>query len=134
MEHAGIDPLVEEASKKAAIAWLAGRPVWCLWREGALYVVHGTGEQPAPALAASLAAPVPSVAPVSTVDVSVRGDHGGTVAVWTADVTRVEPGSPEWDDVVPALAAKRLNGSGSAEETAARWATQATVSRLTPVG
>jgi hypothetical protein len=119
-----VDPLVEEATKKAAIAWLDGQPVWCLWREGALYVVHGPGEQPAPALSPS----------PSTVDVALRGDHGGRIVVWPASVTRVEPGSAEWDDVVPALAAKRLNGSGTPEETAARWAVSATVSRLAPAG
>jgi hypothetical protein len=122
MDRGQGDPLVEEATKKAAVAWLSGQPVWCLWRDGSLYVVHGPGEQPAPALA------------LSTVDVAVRGDHGGVIVTWPASVTHVEPGSPEWDDVVPALAAKRLNGTGTAEETAARWARTATVSRLTPAG
>ena len=40
-------PLVTEAMKKAAIAWLdvgAGPPyaVWCLWIDDALYVVSGS--------------------------------------------------------------------------------------------
>ena len=43
--------------KRAAVAWLTvpGQPgpypVWCLWLDGALYVVSGPGEQPAPGLA-----------------------------------------------------------------------------------
>jgi len=111
-----VDALIEEASKKAAVAWLDGQAVWCLWHGGTLYVVHGPGEQPAPALA------------LSTVDVTVRGDHGGAIVTWSAEVDRVGPGTPEWDEVVPLLAAKRLNGSASP----ARWAGGATVSRLSP--
>jgi hypothetical protein len=110
--------------RKAEIAWLGdpGRPVWCLWRDGALFVVHGPGEQPAPALA------------LSTVDITVRGDHGGAILRWTASVGRVEPGSDEWDAVVPALAAKRLNAPGTVAETVARWAAECVVSRLSPTG
>lgn len=111
-----MDALIEEASKKAAVAWLDGRAVWCLWHNGALYVVHGPGEQPAPALA------------LSTVDVTVRGDHGGAIVTWPASVDRVQPGTAEWDEVVPLLAAKRLNGSASPD----RWARDCTVSRLSP--
>lgn len=114
--------LLDAAMKKAAVAWLGrpGHPVWCLWQDGALYVVHGPGEQPARALG------------LSTVDVTVRGDHGGAILTWPAAVERVEPGTGEWDRVVPALAAKRLNASGTAEEVAARWAATCVVSRLTP--
>src|SRR6266511_254217 len=47
-----VEPLVEEAMKKAAIAWVSAAgheqvAVWCLWHEGALFVVSGPGEQPA---------------------------------------------------------------------------------------
>jgi hypothetical protein len=121
-------PLVEEAMKKAAIVWLAtagGRPygVWCLWVDRALYVVSGPGEQPAPGLAETPEALV-----------TVRGDHGGRILTWPAEVRRVEPGSEEWGTVVPQLAGKRLNVSGTAEETVARWAAECVVSRLTPAG
>jgi len=121
-------PLVDEAMKKAAIAWLAvgsGRPygVWCLWIDDALYVVSGPGEQPAPGLADTDAA-----------EVTARGDHGGRVLTWPARVSRVEPGSELWDTVVPQLAGKRLNASGTAEETGARWAAGCVVSQLTPAG
>jgi hypothetical protein len=118
-------PLVGEAMKKAAIAWLtvAGHrpyPVWCLWLDGALHVVSGPGEQPAPGLAQA-----------ATAEVSARGDHGGHIVTWPATVRAVRPGTEEWDAVVPQLAGKRLNGPG-AEALAERWAADGVVSRLTP--
>jgi hypothetical protein len=121
-------PLVDEVMKKVAVAWLTvdDRPaygVWCLAVEGALYVVSGTGEQPAPGLAtASLAA------------VTARGDHGGRIVTWPVTVTRVLPKTDEWDTVTPLLAAKRLNSPKNAEATIARWATECAVSRLAPSG
>ncbi len=123
-----MDPLVEEAMKKAAIVWLTvadARPygVWCLWLDGALYVVSGPGEQPAPGLAEATGALV-----------TARGDHGGRIVSWPAAVTRLAPGTPGWDAAVPQLAGKRLNASGTAEETAARWAAGCVVSRLEPAG
>ena len=113
--------------KKAAIAWLtvAERPpypVWCLWVDGALYLVSGADEQPTPGLDAA-----------DTAVVSVRGDHGGRIVSWPAAVERVDPGSEQWTSVVPQLAGKRLNSAG-AEELAARWAASSTVWRLTPTG
>jgi hypothetical protein len=118
-------PLVLEAMKKAAVAWLrAGdQPeyaVWCLWSDDALYVVSGPGEQPAPGLAGA-----------STVDVSARGDHGGRIVTWRANVERVEPETPAWEATVPALAGKRLNAE-NAEQMAQRWARECVVSRLVP--
>jgi hypothetical protein len=121
-------PLVDEAMKKAAVAWLQvgtarPYPVWCLWLDGALYVVSGPDEQPAPGLAEA-----------ATVAVTVRGDHGGQILSWPATVRPVEPGSEEWDKTAPQLAGKRLNASGTADETVARWAASCVVSRLTPSG
>jgi hypothetical protein len=130
-------PLVDEAMKKAAIVWLtipgqasrpagstAGQPVWCLWIEGALCVVSGPGEQPAPGLADA-----------RTALVSVRGDHGGRILTWPASVSRVAPDAPEWAGIAGQLAAKRLNAPGTTDETVARWAADGcVVSRLTPVG
>ncbi|SRR6266508_872282 len=120
-------PLLDEAMKKAAVAWVAvgGRPygVWCLWVDDALYVVSGPGEQSAPGLAEA-----------STALVSVRGGHGGRILTWPARVSRVEPGGEEWGKVIPQLAGKRLNASGTAEETSARWAAECVVSRLAPAG
>jgi hypothetical protein len=120
-------PLVEEAMKKAAVAWIAvgGRapvPIWCLWFEGALYAVGGPGEQPAAGLIGA-----------HTAAVTARGDHGGRIITWPARVERVRPGTGTWDAVVPQLAAKRLNGAPAAE-LAERWAAGCTVFRLVPDG
>ena len=101
---------MEEAVKKAAVAWLAvpgGGPsylVWCAWLGGSLLVVSGPGEQAAPGLADT-----------PTAEVTLRGDHGGRIVTWTAAVTQ--------------LAGKRLNG---APAIATAWAGRCVVSRLTP--
>ena len=120
-------PLVEEAMKKAAVAWLAvgHRPpyaVWCLWIDGVLYVVSGPGEQSAPDLAEAPAAVV-----------TARGDHGGRIVSWPASVRRLDPGTDEWATVTPQLAGKRLNlAAETAADTTARWAAECVVSALTP--
>ncbi len=123
-----VEPLVEEAMKKAAIAWVSAAgheqvAVWCLWHEGALFVVSGPGEQPAPGLAGA-----------ATAIVTARGDHGGRIVSWPATVSTVEPGSAEWTSVVPLLTGKRLNAPVTAEQLAERWAAECVVSRLTPAG
>ncbi|WP_238016457.1 hypothetical protein KZZ52_04120 [Dactylosporangium sp. AC04546] len=121
-----MEPLIEEAAKKAAVAWLsvpgAGPAylVWCAWLGGSLLVVSGPGEQPAPGLAEA-----------STAEVTLRGDHGGRIVTWTATVSRIEPSADEWAELVPQLAGKRLNG---ATDLAAVWAERCVVSRLTPAG
>jgi hypothetical protein len=118
-----MDPLITEAMRKAAVAWLtvdqrAPYPVWCAWIEDALYVVSGPGEQPAPGLSAA-----------ATATVSARGDHGGLIVEWPATVTRLTPDDPLWTSVVPTLASKRLN-SAPAERLARRWVADNQVSRL----
>ncbi|MDT5028671.1 MAG: hypothetical protein QOE61_5097 [Micromonosporaceae bacterium] len=118
-------PLVTEAMKKAAVAWLglaerAPYPVWCLWVDDALFVVSGPGEQPAPGLAEA-----------TTAAVTARGDHGGRIITWSALVERVLPDSDTWASVVAQLAGKRLN-SASTAELAQRWARDCVVTRLTP--
>ena len=122
-----LPPLVEEAMKKAAIAWLTVNgpafPVWCLWIDGALYVVSGPDEQPAPGLAEAQSAVV-----------TARGDHGGRIVSWPAEVSRVAPDRDEWTAVAAQLAGKRLNAPGTADETVARWAAGCVVSRLAPAG
>ncbi|MFC0528251.1 hypothetical protein [Phytohabitans kaempferiae] len=122
------DPLVTEAMKKAAVAWVSvgdgpALALWCLPIDDALYVVSGPGEQSAPGLADAGAARV-----------SLRGDHGGRIVTWPAEVTRVDPGSEEWATVAPQLAAKRLNAPGSATALAERWAAECAVNRLAPAG
>ncbi|WP_345625434.1 hypothetical protein [Rugosimonospora acidiphila] len=122
-------PLVEEAMKKAAVAWLAvpGRPgpypVWCLWSDGALYLVSGPGEQPAPGLEGA-----------TVVDVSARGDHGGRIVTWPARVDRLAPDDELWPTIAQQLAGKRLNAPAGVAETVRRWADECLVARLVPVG
>lgn len=112
-------PLVDEAGKKAAIAWLAGRAAWCAWFDDALYVVSGPGEQDLGELR-------------SGVEVTLRGDHGGRIVSWSAAVTRVEPGGEEWEKVAPQLAGKRLNASGGTDEVVARWTAECALYALRP--
>ena len=122
---ASVEPLVEEAAKKAAVAWLtvpgAGPSylVWCAWLGGSLLVVSGPGEQAAPGLAGA-----------GSVDVTLRGDHGGRIVTWTAAVETLDPAGEAWAELVPQLAGKRLNGG---TDLATRWAAECVVSRLTPV-
>ncbi|GAA1771263.1 hypothetical protein [Luedemannella helvata] len=115
--------------KKAAVAWLTvgdhrTYPVWCAWLDDALHIVGGgAGEQPLPGLATA-----------SRASVTARGDHGGRVVTWPAQVHRLRPGDEAWATVVPQLAGKRLNGPGG-EELARRWADpEVLVCRLTPDG
>jgi hypothetical protein len=119
--------LVEEAVKKASLAWISvgdgpALGLWCMPFEGSLIVVSGPGEQAAPGLAEAARATV-----------RLRGDTGGLIVVWQAVAARLSPGTEEWETIAPQLAGKRLNSSGSAEEMVARWAaTGCAVVRLTP--
>lgn len=118
--------LIAEATKKAAVVWLSvdGAPayvVWCVPIADALYVVAGPGEQAAPGLAEA-----------TVVDVTARGDHGGSIVTWSATVQPVEPGSDDWNAVALTVAGKRLNATGSADDLVARWARDAVLVRLVP--
>jgi hypothetical protein len=119
--------VVDEAIKKAAIAWIAvgdgpSLGLWCMPLDGALIVVSGPGEQKAPGLGEA-----------GRAQVRLRGDNGGLIVIWDAVVERLRPGSEDWDTVAPQLANKRLNASGTAEELVARWAeSDCAVVRLAP--
>ncbi|MEV0716941.1 hypothetical protein [Asanoa sp. NPDC050611] len=120
------DPVVEEAIKKAAVAWVSvdgGEPrgLWCVPVDGALYVISGIGEQRLPGLAGA-----------TTAEVTLRGDHGGRIVTWTADVRRVQPGDDEWNAVAPQVGGKRLNASGTTDQLLERWAMDCTLSCLSP--
>jgi hypothetical protein len=158
-----VDALVEEAAKKAAVAWVAvgaraARLVWCAWLGGSLVVV--TASDTAEPIATSsnaldagvlaagavgsgvgvgadeqvIAGLIEAAAAGEVVMVSLRGDHGGRIVTFPAEATRIDPADEAWGELVPPLAGKRLNGSGSAEELAARWAAGCAVIRLTPAG
>jgi mutator protein MutT len=112
--------LVAEATRRTGVVWLTvpgqqcAHVAWHLWRDppGAAYVVTGPGEQPLPGLAGAARV---------TVTVPSKESRGALVT-WTAAVTRVDPGSAEWDEVIGPLRAARLNGDLS----------PAAVYRLTP--
>ncbi|WP_413644758.1 hypothetical protein [Micromonospora sp. RTP1Z1] len=115
--------------KKAAVCWVSvgGGPayaLWCLPVEGALLVVSGPGEQSAPGLADATGA-----------QVTLRGDHGGRIVTWPAQVTRLRPGTEEWTTAAPLVAAKRLNASGPSAGLVDRWAAEGcALNRLAPAG
>lgn len=121
-------PVVEEAAKKAAVAWIsvAGRPasaLWCMPQDGALYLVLGPGEQQLPGLAEAASALV-----------TLRGEHGGSIVTYPATTERVLPGTDRWTAVAAALAGKRLNSSGPTEQLVSRWERECTVLGLAPAG
>ncbi|WP_372444313.1 hypothetical protein [Micromonospora qiuiae] len=115
--------------KKASVAWVAvsGGPsfaLWCVPLENALFVVTGPGEQAAPGLAEA-----------DEAQVTLRGDHGGRIVTWPARVTRVVPGTDEWETLAPLVGAKRLNASGPTVDLVARWAADdCALLRLAPAG
>jgi hypothetical protein len=122
------DPLIEEAAKKAAIAWVAvdgglDYAVWCLPLETGLVIVTGPGEQDLPGLETA-----------SVVTVSLRGDHGGAIVHYPVTVERVRPENELWDVITPQLASKRLNASGTTEDLIARWARECAVWSMNPAG
>ncbi|HCT81285.1 MAG TPA: hypothetical protein DGT23_32910 [Micromonosporaceae bacterium] len=122
------DPLIEEASKKAAIAWISvdgghSYAVWCLTVDSDICLVTGPGEQDLPGLETATA-----------VNVTLRGDHGGGIVTYPVTVTRIRPESERWESVAPQLAAKRLNVSGTAEDLMARWAKECGLWALSAAG
>jgi hypothetical protein len=140
-ETAGVDiaALVEEATKKSGLIWLSlpdlpyPRAAWHIWHvteggedgtaRGAAYVVTGGIEQPLPGLPEA-----------ERITVTVRSkDKGARLVSWIAAVAQVEPGSEEWEAVVPPLAKARLNAPDG-EHQAERWAEEAYIIRLTPTG
>lgn len=128
-----IAALVEEATKKSGLLWLAlpglphPRAAWHIWHAhegtGAAYVVTGGIEQPLPGLPEA-----------ERIAVTVRSkDKGARLVTWIAAVTQVKPGSDEWQAVAPLLAKSRLNAQDGEHQTE-RWADEAYLIRLTPTG
>ncbi len=121
--------LVEELMKKSDLCWLRvpgderEQVVWHIWRDGAAYLVSGGSEQPAPGIDAA-----------DTATVLVRSkETRQRMLAWQARVTTVRPDDPEWEEVVGALLAARLN-LRDIDAAAQRWARECVVSRLTPTG
>ncbi|MFB9237154.1 hypothetical protein ACFFWC_16590 [Plantactinospora siamensis] len=118
--------MLAEAVRKASVAWIAvgdgpAYAVWCVPVDDALYVVTGPGEQSLPGLAEADAAVV-----------TLRGDHGGRIVSWPAQVGRLTPADEAWAAVAPQVAAKRLNSPEPAPRLVERWAAECVLSRLTP--
>jgi hypothetical protein len=153
-----VDPfqaaLIEEATRRSGVIWIAPgggpcRPAWHIWhapqaanprlatspgptpasedaghsRCGAAYVVTGTGEQALPGLADGRQA---------TVTVPSK-DSRGRLITWTAQVSRIAPGSDEWGEVAGLLATRRRAGAEPPASLPERWAAEAAVFRLSPV-
>ncbi|MER7835589.1 hypothetical protein ABTY98_06650 [Streptomyces sp. NPDC096040] len=121
--------LVEEATKKSGLIWVRGagasaaRAVWHAWADGGVCLVGDGAEQPLTGLADGGAA-----------EVTVRSkDKGGRLVTWTATVTELSAGSPEWDAAVAELKGKRLNAPDG-EAMTDRWARECRVLRLRPTG
>ena len=122
--------LVEEATRRSGVVWLRtgaaapARPVWHLWHAGAAHLVAGGGEQA-----------LDGVGDGDRVLVVVRSRQrqADRVVQWWADVRRLRPGTPAWDEVVPLLAARRLNAPDAAA-LPGRWAAASTVLSLVPAG
>ncbi len=120
--------LVEEGAKKSGLLWIAlpglaqPRAAWHIWHDGAVYLVTGgEGEQPLPGLPEA-----------EKVTVTLRSkDKGGRLTAFQARVALVEPGTDEWNSVIPALMKERLNAP-THEGQEERWATESYVVKLTP--
>jgi hypothetical protein len=127
--YAQVMTLPAEATKKAGLVWITpdggGRaePIWHHWQDGAAYVLGEGGEQPLRGLAEVQRATV-TVAAKTT---------GGRIVSWAATVTRVSPGTEEWDRVIPELLTKRLNAPDG-QQAAQRWARESILLRLSPTG
>lgn len=121
--------LIEEATKKSGLIWVAGpgvpaRALWHVWHESAACVIgDGPGEQPLPGLSDG-----------GPAEVTVRSkDKGGRLVSWSATVAELSPGSEAWEAAVAELKGKRLNAP-DAETMPERWARECRVLRLEPTG
>jgi hypothetical protein len=121
--------LVEELMRKSGLCWVRlpggdrDHAVWHIWHDGAVYLVSGGEEQP-----------LPGIEDAETATVIARTkDSRQRMLAWRADVRTLHPDDPEWDTVVRALVAARLN-LRDLHEAAERWARECVVTRLVPTG
>ena len=142
MDEAATETLIEDAAKKSGLVWvraeglparaapLREQPVWHVWQDGAVYVLTGGLEQPVPGGLDLLDRSDES----SHACVIARGKGpSGRVLTFETTVDTVAPGSEEWDAVVPALVAGRLN-LPDGEAAPQRWADECVLWRLRPTG
>lgn len=111
--------LVAEATRRSGVVWVGGALLWHVWHDGAMYVVGGGPEQDLPVGAGAR----------TVVTVRSKAAQAGVVVEWAASVDAVASGTPLWDEVLPLLAAERLNAEAGRSQ---RWAAECTVLRFTP--
>ncbi|HET6817479.1 MAG TPA: hypothetical protein VFH66_09685 [Mycobacteriales bacterium] len=129
MDATAIAALVEESAKKSGLLWVRptgprhrAQPLWQIWHEGAIYVVTGGIEQPAPDGLTDRAF------------VTLRSkDKRSRLLTIEAEVDVIDPDNAQWADVAGALAAKRLN-LPDGEEALDRWRRECVIYRLRPTG
>jgi hypothetical protein len=129
MDSTAIAALVEESAKKSGLLWVraAGprhrpQPMWQVWHEGAIYVLTGGIEQPAPEGLTDRAF------------VTLRSkDKRTRLLTIEAGVDVIDPDSDEWSSLTPLLMAKRLN-LPDGDQAPQRWRTDCVVYRLRPTG
>lgn len=129
MEATAIAALVEESAKKSGLLWVRptgprqrAQPLWQVWHDGAIYVLTGGIEQPAPEGLADHAF------------VILRSkDKGSRLLTIEATVEVVAPDTDEWAEVAALLQTKRLN-LPDAEQATERWRRECVVYRLRPTG
>jgi len=121
--------LVEELMRKSGLCWVRlpggdrDHAVWHVWHEGAACLVSGGEEQP-----------LPGIEHAETATVIARTkDSRQRMLAWRADVRTVRPDDPEWETVVRALVAARLN-LPDLHDAPQRWARECVVTRLVPTG
>jgi hypothetical protein len=120
-----LSALLSEAGKKSGMLWIdvpgdRAWPAWHVWLDDTVYVLTGPGEQTLPFLPADLA-------------VTFRSkSSGGMLVKMPARATVITPQDERWEAATTALKASRLNAP--AGDIIARWAAEATVYAITPVG
>ncbi|MGQ0837224.1 hypothetical protein [Actinokineospora sp.] len=124
-----IPSLVAEATRTAGLVWIGtpglprAAPTWHHWHDGRAYVLAGGAEQP-----------IRGLTDASRVTVTVHSKTTGErLVTWVGTVTTVQPGSPEWAEVIPTLHAKRLNAPDG-RLAPERWARESVLVRLDPTG
>ncbi|MCE7002725.1 hypothetical protein LWC34_07755 [Kibdelosporangium philippinense] len=97
--------LIADATKKSGLIWITrpgetrAVPTWHHWHNNAAYVLVNLSD-------------------VDCVTVITRDKATGARAVeWEARVSRVAPGTDEWDTLVPDIHAARLNSAPIDAET-----------------
>jgi hypothetical protein len=125
MDDTAIAALVEESAKKSGLLWVRAidpghrpQPLWQIWYDGAIYVLTGGLEQPAPE----------GLSDRELVTLRSKDKRSRLLTV-EADVDVVAPDSEEWSGVVPILMSKRLNLPDGAQAPE-RWRRECVVYRL----